>query len=78
MSERLWSVEFPEALILDLLAQKQGALLDKELFLMLKELTRGLTFKDFMKALMKLELWGYIRVTRYKKTSNMVQLLKPP
>ncbi len=76
MSERFWKAESLEPLIIDILSKKQSAVKDKELYMMLKELIRSMTPKDFSRALMRLELWGFIRVTSHKKTMKLIELLK--
>lgn len=76
MSERFWKAESLEPLIIDILSKKQSAVKDKELYMMLKELIRSVTPKDFSRALMRLELWGFIRVTSHKKTMKLIELLK--
>ena len=76
MSERFWKAESLEPLIIDILSKKQSAVKDKELYMMLRELIRSVTSKDFSRALMRLELWGFIRVTSHKKTMKLIELLK--
>ncbi len=76
MSERFWKAESLEPIIIDILSKKESAVKDKELYMMLKELIRSMTPKDFSRALMRLELWGFIRVTSFKKTMKLVELLK--
>ena len=76
MSERFWKAESLEPLIIDILSKKESAVKDKELYMMLKELIRSMTPKDFSRALMRLELWGFIRVTSFKKTMKLIELLK--
>ena len=76
MSERFWKAESLEPLIIDILSKKENAVKDKELYMMLKELIRSMTPKDFSRALMRLELWGFIRVTSFKKTMKLIELLK--
>ncbi len=76
MSERFWKAESLEPLIIDILSKKESAVKDKELYMMLKELIRTVTVKDFTRALMRLELWGFIRVTSHKKTLKLIELMK--
>jgi len=76
LSERFWKAESLEPLIIDILSKKESAVKDKELYMMLKELIRSMTPKDFSRALMRLELWGFIRVTSFKKTMKLIELLK--
>lgn len=72
---------FPlEALILAELARQKGVLRDKELYESIKKLASSfnedVSQSRFYKALMMLELRGYVRVESIKKNSRIVYLVK--
>ncbi|HDI32054.1 MAG TPA: hypothetical protein ENF80_04465 [Thermofilum sp.] len=72
---------FPlEVLILAELARQKGALRDKELYENIKKLASSfnedISQGRFRKALMMLEIRGYIRVESIKKSSRIVYLVR--
>lgn len=61
--------------VVELLIKNPGGLTDKELFEKLKEQYEELSFNQLMKILLKLEVNGIVRVTRYQKDTMKVELL---
>ncbi|RLE52017.1 MAG: hypothetical protein DRJ26_00845 [Candidatus Methanomethylicota archaeon] len=70
----IWTSEPLETAIITIL-QRRKAMRDDELFDALKQRFNGLSFREFNKALMKLEIWGVIMVTVTKKGLRNVNLL---
>lgn len=61
--------------VVELLAKNPGGLTDREIFEKLKEQYEELNFNHLMKTLLKLEVNGVVRVTRYQKDTMKVELL---
>ncbi|MEM2240395.1 MAG: hypothetical protein QXL27_08890 [Candidatus Bathyarchaeia archaeon] len=61
--------------VVELLIKNPGGLTDKEIFEKLKEQYEELSFNQLMKILLKLEVNGIVRVTRYQKDTMKVELL---
>lgn len=64
--------------IVELLNKKQGAITDTELYKALKDLYEDVSYKDFNKALMKLEIEGIIQVTSLTKAKKRIELIGKP
>ncbi|BCU68275.1 hypothetical protein HS7_17120 [Sulfolobales archaeon HS-7] len=62
--------------ILDVITRRNASITDKDLY---KELSKALNddipFSDFMKALMALEMRGYISVSTINEDTKMISLL---
>lgn len=61
--------------IVELLTKNPGGLTDREIYEKLKEQYEELSFNQLMKTLLKLEINGIVRVTRYQKDTLKVELL---
>lgn len=61
--------------IVELLAKNPSGLTDREIYEELKEQYEELSFNQLMKILLKLEINGIVRVTRYQKETMKVELL---
>ena len=74
MAIRTWEPQLLYTSIMDILKRK-GAMVDLELFEALKEKHEGMGFKDFNKALMRLEINGKLFVTNLMKGKRRVELV---
>ncbi len=61
--------------IVELLARNPCGLTDKEIYERLREQYGEPSFNQLMKTLLKLEINGIVRVTRYQKETMKVELL---
>ncbi|MEM2848991.1 MAG: transcriptional repressor [Candidatus Bathyarchaeia archaeon] len=61
--------------IVELLAKNPSGLTDREIYEELREQYEELSFNQLMKILLKLEINGIVRVTRYQKETMKVELL---
>jgi len=61
--------------IVELLAKNSSGLTDVEIYEKLREQYEELNFNQLMKILLKLEINGIVRVTRYQKDTLKVELL---
>ncbi len=61
--------------IVELLAKNPSGLTDVEIYERLREQYEELNFNQLMKILLKLEINGIVRVTRYQKDTLKVELL---
>ncbi|MBS7612261.1 transcriptional repressor [Candidatus Bathyarchaeota archaeon] len=61
--------------IVELLAKNPSGLTDKEIYVKLREQYEELSFNQLMRILLKLEINGIVRVTRYQKETMKVELL---
>lgn len=61
--------------IVELLAKNPSGLTDREIYEKLREQYEELSFNQLMKTLLKLEINGIVRVTRYQKETMKVELL---
>ena len=61
--------------IVELLAKNSSGLTDVEIYEKLREQYEELSFNQLMKILLKLEINGIVRVTRYQKDTLKVELL---
>lgn len=64
--------------IIEELERKGGSAKDIDLFKALRERYRDLSYSDFLKELMKLEIQGLIYVSTLKENLRNVELLKSP
>ena len=75
VKEAIWVSEPPEVALMTILSRKK-AMRDIELYENLKHIYNDLSFREFNKALIKLEIWGKIIVTVTKKGIRNVSLVK--
>lgn len=75
-SELIWRPEPLELIIMDVLKRRAGTIKDKELYEAVKKVVKDLSYKDFNKTLMRLELNGIISTSTIKKTIKNVVLLE--
>lgn len=73
--EQIWVSEPLEVALMMILNRKE-AMRDIELYENLKQVYNGLSFREFNKTLMKLEIWGKIIVTLTKKGIRNVSIIK--
>lgn len=72
---QVWIPEPLEVALMTILSRKE-AMRDTELYESLKQIYGDLSFREFNKALMKLEIWGKIIVTVTKKGIRNVSIIK--
>ena len=72
---RLWSVQPLYTSLVEFLRKKRGASIDTELYKALKDNDSDLSFREFNKTLMKLEIDGVIRVSSLTKNKRHVELV---
>jgi hypothetical protein len=72
---RLWSVQPLHTSLVEFLRKKRGASIDTELYKALKDNDSDLSFREFNKTLMKLEIDGVIRVSSLTKNKRHVELV---
>jgi len=75
VKEQIWVSEPLEIALMTILSKKE-AMRDIELYENLKQMYTDLSFREFNKALMKLEIWGKIIVTVTKKGIRNVSIIK--
>jgi len=75
MPSKVWRSEKIDLIIMDFL-KKHGTMKERELLRAISQLIKGLSYEEFLKALMRLELRGLVRVTYHKKTMKLISLAK--
>lgn len=75
-SELIWRPEPLELIIMDVLKRRAGTIKDKELYEVVKKVVKDLSYKDFNRTLMKLELNGIVSTSTIKKTIKNVVLIE--
>ncbi|RLE48476.1 MAG: hypothetical protein DRJ31_07185 [Candidatus Methanomethylicota archaeon] len=75
-SGAIWRPEPIELIIVDILRRKAGSARDRELYEAVKKVVRDLSYRDFNRALMKLELNGIVNTSTIKKTIKNVVLVE--
>ncbi len=71
----LWPSEPLETTILSILRRRK-AMRDMELFENLRQQYENLSYKEFNKALMRLEIWGKILVTTTRRDFRNISLIE--
>jgi len=75
-SSIIWRPEPVELIIVDTLRRKAGSAKDRELFEAVKKVVKDLSYRDFNRALMRLELNGIVNISTIKKTIKNVVLIE--
>ncbi len=71
----IWRTEPLDVIILEILSSKGGTITDKNLYDAVRTLRPDLSMNEFNKALLRLEIKGYISVATVKKNLRNVILL---
>jgi len=72
---RMWDARPIHTTIVEELTRKNGSLTDSELFDEVKEFHKGISFREFNSALMRLEIVGTITVSNMTKNLRRVELV---
>ncbi len=76
MCASFWESSLLKNNLLTIIAKHQGVILDDELYTILKKDYPDLSYKEFNRMLMELEIQGLIYVSQITKTKRRVELVK--
>ncbi|MCK5625335.1 hypothetical protein KAI11_00615 [Candidatus Bathyarchaeota archaeon] len=72
----IWYTQPLHTTIVEFLQKKRGATIDVELYNALKKKNKDLSFRQFNKTLMKLEIENIIHVASLTKNKRHIELIK--